>query len=735
AAATFRQGFAVARRHLGENHPLTVTLGSNCDAMASKWQGQPAGKRPGGGAALRPAPPALPSVPSALKPASAAAAAVGIIPYPQPALGSSSPALPALPSARGAVPAQEALDLPRRGQARQAPALAPSSDAELPSHNHDDVINADNTGHAVGRSSKASRDFRPHRMVAGSTRTAKLARRTLGGSVETAHRDKLVAAKQQDFKGLAAAKTAYRRKMAAERIQRSWRAYREYCEENSELMQATWNAASQIQAKWRSHRSHRDKRSAAAISIQRIVRGAQARERLRRDAAATMVQKLGRGSNARARMRLLRRSGLKITALVRGFLARRRVRRVRGRLTEAVLKIQRTWRGHSGRRQVWGLRAVHDEHQALEKAAVRLQRSFRGWKGRQRFQLTRQQYLQDVQQHYSAARIQSQVRRKAASRRVEGMKADRRRQMDDAATLLRKMWLGYRSRRRYRDLMRQFQQQEKHVVTVQRYARGFLVRNRMWREAVSAEEELWATLEIQRVWRGYLGRAQRGPRAVRARALRCLRASRRAATVPAEPQAAQDCARRVRAGPAPLPLGAAPAGAGPRRGRAAAVPAALPARRGGRGVHPARGARVQPAEGALAAGHGRAGHGDPGQRARVARAEAAAPGAGQGHHDPAGLPRVAQAPRRPPRGGRAVAGGAAGEGRRDPAAVPRLPGEPRGRPHPRAARRRGRGGRRLTPRRRARALAALPCGIWLPGRGGRCPGRGDGHAKLCLGGQ
>ena len=49
---------------------------------------------------------------------------------------------------------------------------------------------------------------------------------------------------------------------------------------------------------------------------------------------------------------------------------------------------------------------------------------------------------------------------------------------------------------------------EAHIVTIQRYARGFLVRLRMWREAIRAEEELWAVLEIQRVWRGYHGRVR-----------------------------------------------------------------------------------------------------------------------------------------------------------------------------------------------------------------------------------
>merc|ERR1740138_1982196 len=80
--------------------------------------------------------------------------------------------------------------------------------------------------------------------------------------------------------------------------------------------------------------------------------------------------------------------------------------------------------------------------------------------------------------------------------------------MNKAATYLRKMWLGARTRKRYRELLNEFRAHEGHIVTIQRYARGFLVRLRMWREAIRAEEELWAALEMQRVWRGYLGRVR-----------------------------------------------------------------------------------------------------------------------------------------------------------------------------------------------------------------------------------
>merc|ERR1719253_1738346 len=36
AAAAFQQGFQVAKRCLGEEHPLSITLGKNCDAVLQK---------------------------------------------------------------------------------------------------------------------------------------------------------------------------------------------------------------------------------------------------------------------------------------------------------------------------------------------------------------------------------------------------------------------------------------------------------------------------------------------------------------------------------------------------------------------------------------------------------------------------------------------------------------------------------------------------------------------------
>jgi hypothetical protein len=100
------------------------------------------------------------------------------------------------------------------------------------------------------------------------------------------------------------------------------------------------------------------------------------------------------------------------------------------------------------------------------------------------------------------------ARRDLATRRVEVVRASRLQKMHEAAHFVQKMWMGAATRKRYRELLAKYKRHENHVVTMQRYTRGFLVRLRMWREATRAEEELWAALEMQRCWRGYKGRVR-----------------------------------------------------------------------------------------------------------------------------------------------------------------------------------------------------------------------------------
>jgi len=78
--------------------------------------------------------------------------------------------------------------------------------------------------------------------------------------------------------------------------------------------------------------------------------------------------------------------------------------------------------------------------------------------------------------------------------------------MNDAATLVRKVWKTYITRKKFFEVIKGFKSHIPSIITMQRYVRGFLVRLRMWREAIRAEEELWAVVEIQRVWRGFVGR-------------------------------------------------------------------------------------------------------------------------------------------------------------------------------------------------------------------------------------
>merc|ERR1719473_656409 len=98
------------------------------------------------------------------------------------------------------------------------------------------------------------------------------------------------------------------------------------------------------------------------------------------------------------------------------------------------------------------------------------------------------------------------ARRDAARKKVDQKRQERLARMNEAATFVRKLWLSHVTRKRFLDLKKEFSSHIDSIIVMQRYVRGFLVRLRMWREAMRAEEELWAVVEIQRVWRGFLGR-------------------------------------------------------------------------------------------------------------------------------------------------------------------------------------------------------------------------------------
>merc|ERR1712032_1348248 len=108
----------------------------------------------------------------------------------------------------------------------------------------------------------------------------------------------------------------------------------------------------------------------------------------------------------------------------------------------------------------------------------------------------------------AACMLQTMVRSKAARKRIDALRQLRLQEMEKAATFLRKVWLGARTRKRYLALNAEFKEQEDKIITIQRYMRGCICRLRMWKEAVKTEEELWAVVELQRAWRGYRGRVE-----------------------------------------------------------------------------------------------------------------------------------------------------------------------------------------------------------------------------------
>mmetsp|Transcript_8891 Transcript_8891/g.15591 ORF Transcript_8891/g.15591 Transcript_8891/m.15591 type:complete len:454 (-) Transcript_8891:136-1497(-) len=263
-----------------------------------------------------------------------------------------------------------------------------------------------------------------------------------------------------------------------------------------------------IQARWRCYHVKRKKLDKACTTIQRIIRAFLVRRLLMKRRRAIVIQRHARGMITRSRIRAKHRAGVKIQALIRGFLGRRRVKKKRAAMNDLALTIQCAVRCHQARKRTKARRAASNFAKARVASALHIQRIYRGIQGRARAAQKLQQYTAELEQYNAATKLQAMARRDAAIKRVDKIRADKFEEMNKAATYIRKLWKGKRMRRKYQKLLEEFGRHVENVITIQRYARGFLVRLRMWRQAVRAEEELWATLEIQRVWRGYLGRVK-----------------------------------------------------------------------------------------------------------------------------------------------------------------------------------------------------------------------------------
>eukprot|EP00746_Dinoflagellata_sp_MGD_P161613 gnl/MRDRNA2_/MRDRNA2_88826_c0_seq1.p1 gnl/MRDRNA2_/MRDRNA2_88826_c0~~gnl/MRDRNA2_/MRDRNA2_88826_c0_seq1.p1 ORF type:complete len:940 (-),score=174.57 gnl/MRDRNA2_/MRDRNA2_88826_c0_seq1:7-2826(-) len=579
AAMAYQKGFQVAKRCLGDQHPLTQTLGKNCDAVLQKSAkytkdksvvnrklvkdpGSPTklppitATSPSGGDTTAP----MPQGNQVMKEAvdwvadeesqwSSFARQVlhdQPLPPPPPMMGQDSTQVTqanasdmleerGLPADALGV-AQGSLAQGRLPQALQSLDLlkeftvptfkdADISDPEQQNLDREkalqkrmvmgkldehpealmDLIDADRDSHQTRSPMRsAPNDYRPNRLIRGSTRTSLVLRRT-GMFNSTAHRDQVISNNNQ-AQIAKPWKSQFIQKTAAERIQRCWRAWHRYCTEHQDWMTTTRICATMIQARWRSYHVRRQKLDKAAGVVQRHIRGCLVRLVLKRHTAAVTIQRHVVGMLTRKQLWRLNAAAIEMQRLVRGGQARRAVTDLYRELTRVVIILQRSCRGFIAKRRAAEQRNQRERERIFLQAVVDLQRFYRGWKGRLRSDARREEYQREYEMHRSATLLQSMARRDQATKRVNQIRRERLQLMNKSATFVRKLWLAHITRKRYLELKQEFNAHIDSIITMQRYVRGFLVRLRMWREAIKAEEELWSAVEIQRVWRGYLGR-------------------------------------------------------------------------------------------------------------------------------------------------------------------------------------------------------------------------------------
>jgi hypothetical protein len=545
AAMAYQKGFQIAKRCLGEQHPLTQTLGKNCDTVLQKSAKymkdkslavvnrkvisglpDPTPRLPEiGGAQTRElsvqdtaAP--MPQGSSVIKDA------VDFVAdeegqwssFARNVLSSDGPAPP--PSTTAAPPMPPAAESRELGPAAMN-SLSQMKDVNVPTFSSTDLaetkkvaeppaglmalIDTDRDSHNTKSPMRsAPNDYRPNRLIRGSTRTSLVLRRT-GMFNSTTHRDQVLSNNAQSQTSQPW-KSAFIQKTAAERIQRCWRAWHKYCHLHQDWMTTTRICATMIQARWRSYHVRRQKLDKAAGAIQRHIRGFLVRLVLRRHTAAVTVQRHVVGMLTRKKLGRLNAAAIAIQRLIRGGLSRKAVKSLLAELTRVVIILQRSFRGFAGRKRAQERKDKYLQERILENSIMFIQRLFRGWKGRQRAEARKEEYLQEQQMHAAATKVQALARRDAANKKVDGIRNERIAKMHAAATFVRKLWLSHITRKRYLALKDEFRSHVDSIIVMQRYVRGFLVRLRMWREAMRAEEELWAVVEMQRVWRGFLGR-------------------------------------------------------------------------------------------------------------------------------------------------------------------------------------------------------------------------------------
>lgn len=164
-----------------------------------------------------------------------------------------------------------------------------------------------------------------------------------------------------------------------------------------------------------------------------------------------------------------------------------------------AVKMQAIVRGFLGRRRCRRLDAIRQLQRKQQKNSVHIQRIIRGFLGRRRFRRIKMIYLQNMKGFYSATLIQKLFRGYRA--RLYFMRMHRR----ASAIKIQRTFRGHLGRmavKRERQRLHLLQQKHRSAAKIQS----------MWRMKVSREEyrslriHILAAIEIQRMLRGYLGR-------------------------------------------------------------------------------------------------------------------------------------------------------------------------------------------------------------------------------------
>merc|ERR1719301_443710 len=165
----------------------------------------------------------------------------------------------------------------------------------------------------------------------------------------TTHRDQMITNKTQ-VQTAKPWQSQFVQKTAAERIQRCWRAWHRYCAEHQDWMTTTRICATMIQSRWRSYHVRRQKLDKASGVIQRHIRGFLVRLVLKRHTAAVTIQRHVVGMLTRKQLWRLNSAAIQMQRLVRGGQARRAVKDLCRELTRVVIILQRSCRGFIAKR-------------------------------------------------------------------------------------------------------------------------------------------------------------------------------------------------------------------------------------------------------------------------------------------------------------------------------------------------------------------------------------------------